>query len=224
VGFRWENKAPWPRAALHVSPPKTRQSLAQFAPNRCRDQPHKCPIMQSPGITLPFHREMADASRKLVGPSNLDQGSTWASPPCCRTADWCLFKTARNRGGSGNRQCDACVRRSPYREDSGRSRPFWPRARQRNCTSIYHHVLHGLRGKLSGAAVCNHGPRRLHVRPARSIFSNALNFRCSAYAALVRSCHRISSRRSPGWRLTSWEQHGCENSANARGLSVHPGD
>jgi hypothetical protein len=62
-----ENKAPWPRAAFPVSPPKTRQSLAQFAPNRCRDQPHKCPIMQSRGVTLSFHREMADSSRKLVG-------------------------------------------------------------------------------------------------------------------------------------------------------------
>ena len=28
---------------------------------------------------------------------------------------------------------------------------------------------------------------RVHVRPARSIFSNALNFRCSAIAAFVRS-------------------------------------
>ncbi len=63
-----ENKTPWPRAALHVSPPKTRQSLAQFAPNRCRDQPHKCPVMQSHGITLSFHREMANSSRELVGP------------------------------------------------------------------------------------------------------------------------------------------------------------
>jgi S1/P1 Nuclease len=47
-------------------PPKTRQSLAQFAPNRCRDQPHKCLVMQSHGITLSFHREMADSSRELV--------------------------------------------------------------------------------------------------------------------------------------------------------------
>jgi hypothetical protein len=28
---------------------------------------------------------------------------------------------------------------------------------------------------------------KVHVRPARSIFNNALNFRCSAIAALVRS-------------------------------------
>src|SRR5262249_11590482 len=49
-------------------PPKTRQSLAQFAPTRCRDQLHKCPVMQSHGITLSFHREMADSSRELVGP------------------------------------------------------------------------------------------------------------------------------------------------------------
>jgi len=48
-------------------PPKTRQSLAQFAPNRCRDQPHKCPVMQSHGITLSFHRKMADSSREFVG-------------------------------------------------------------------------------------------------------------------------------------------------------------
>jgi hypothetical protein len=43
-------------------------ALAQFAPSRCRDQLPKRPVMQSPGITLSFHREMADASRKLVGP------------------------------------------------------------------------------------------------------------------------------------------------------------
>src|SRR5262249_23540154 len=48
-------------------PPKTRQSLAQFAPTRCRDQLHKCPVMQSHGITLSF-REMTDSSRELVGP------------------------------------------------------------------------------------------------------------------------------------------------------------
>src|SRR5947209_1798969 len=47
--------------------PKTRQSLVRFAPNRCRDQPHKCPVMQLHGITLSFHREMADSSRELVG-------------------------------------------------------------------------------------------------------------------------------------------------------------
>src|SRR5262249_55675666 len=47
--------------------PKTRQSLAQFAPNRCGDQPHKCPVMQSHGITLSLHRKMADSSRELVG-------------------------------------------------------------------------------------------------------------------------------------------------------------
>src|SRR5437016_10617907 len=42
--------------------------LAYFAPNRCRDQPPKRPVVQSHGITLSFHREVADASRELVGP------------------------------------------------------------------------------------------------------------------------------------------------------------
>ena len=42
--------------------------LAYFAPNRCRDQLPKRPVVQSHGITLSFHREMADASRELVGP------------------------------------------------------------------------------------------------------------------------------------------------------------
>jgi hypothetical protein len=42
--------------------------LAYFAPSRCRDQLPKRPVMQSHGITLAFHREMADASRELVGP------------------------------------------------------------------------------------------------------------------------------------------------------------
>src|SRR6266403_6156383 len=42
--------------------------LAYFAPNRCRDQPQKRPVVQSHGITLSFHREVADASRELVGP------------------------------------------------------------------------------------------------------------------------------------------------------------
>src|SRR5947199_7550355 len=42
--------------------------LAYFAPNRCRDQPQKRPVLQSHGITLSFHREMADSSRELVGP------------------------------------------------------------------------------------------------------------------------------------------------------------
>src|ERR1700752_2544720 len=42
--------------------------LAYFAPNRCRDQPQKRAVVQSHGITLPFHREMADSSRELVGP------------------------------------------------------------------------------------------------------------------------------------------------------------
>jgi hypothetical protein len=39
---------------------------------------------------------------------------------------------------------------------------------------------------------------RIHVRPARSIFSSALNFRCSAIAALVRSPCRYCPLRSPG--------------------------
>src|SRR6266566_8466667 len=42
--------------------------LAYFAPNRCRDQPQKRPVVQSHGITLSFHREMADSSREFVGP------------------------------------------------------------------------------------------------------------------------------------------------------------
>src|SRR5215470_8901346 len=60
-------RALWPRAALPLSTPKTRSLLAQFAPDRCRDQLPKCPVMQSHGITLSFHREMADSSRELVG-------------------------------------------------------------------------------------------------------------------------------------------------------------
>src|SRR3954465_12078292 len=44
------------------------RTLAQFAPSRCRDQLPKRPVMQSHGITLTFHREMADSSRELVGP------------------------------------------------------------------------------------------------------------------------------------------------------------
>jgi len=43
-------------------------ALTQFAPSRCRDQLPKRPVMQAHGITLPFHREMADSSRELVGP------------------------------------------------------------------------------------------------------------------------------------------------------------
>src|SRR5262249_28957708 len=39
---------------------------SQFAPSRCRDQLPKRPVMQSRGITLSFHREMADSSRELV--------------------------------------------------------------------------------------------------------------------------------------------------------------
>src|SRR5215472_3016545 len=41
-------------------------ALAQFAPSRCRDQLPKRPVMQSHGITLSFHREMADSARELV--------------------------------------------------------------------------------------------------------------------------------------------------------------
>jgi hypothetical protein len=41
-------------------------ALACFAPNRCRDQPHKRPVVQPHGITLSFHREMADAGVKYV--------------------------------------------------------------------------------------------------------------------------------------------------------------
>jgi hypothetical protein len=43
-------------------------ALTPFAPSRCRDQLPKRPVMQAHGITLPFHREMADSSRELVGP------------------------------------------------------------------------------------------------------------------------------------------------------------
>jgi hypothetical protein len=39
-------------------------ALAQFAPSRCRDQLPKRPVMQSHGITLSFHREMADSQEK----------------------------------------------------------------------------------------------------------------------------------------------------------------
>jgi hypothetical protein len=39
-----------------------------IAPSRCRDQLPKRSVMQSPGITLSFHREMANSSRELVGP------------------------------------------------------------------------------------------------------------------------------------------------------------
>jgi hypothetical protein len=42
--------------------------LSLFAPHRCRDQLPKRPVMQSHGITLAFHRQMADSSRELVGP------------------------------------------------------------------------------------------------------------------------------------------------------------
>src|SRR5439155_1002089 len=45
-----------------------RFTLAYFAPNRCRDQLPKRPVVQSHEIALSFHREMADASRELVGP------------------------------------------------------------------------------------------------------------------------------------------------------------
>ena len=38
-----------------------------IAPSRCRDQLPKRSVMQSPGITLSFHREMANSSRELVG-------------------------------------------------------------------------------------------------------------------------------------------------------------
>jgi len=39
---------------------------------------------------------------------------------------------------------------------------------------------------------------QLYVRPARNIFSNALNFFCSAIAALVRSPWRYCPFRLPG--------------------------
>src|SRR6266702_5281236 len=54
--------------------------LAYFAPNRCRDQPQKRPVVQSHGITLSFHREVADASRELVGPDVTDAVSFESYP------------------------------------------------------------------------------------------------------------------------------------------------
>jgi len=50
---------------------------------------------------------------------------------------------------------------------------------------------------------------RVQVRPARSIFSNALNFCRSAIAALVRS-RTVEARRdqlinAADWRLVRWE-------------------
>jgi hypothetical protein len=51
--------AAWPLAARVVC-------LAYVAPNRCRNQPRKRLVVQSPWIALSFHREMANASRKFV--------------------------------------------------------------------------------------------------------------------------------------------------------------
>jgi hypothetical protein len=42
--------------------------LAHFAPTRCWNQPQKGPVVQSHGIALSFHCEMADAPREFVGP------------------------------------------------------------------------------------------------------------------------------------------------------------
>ena len=53
-------------------------------------------------------------------------------------------------------------------------------------------------GLLAGAAICNTVSRFAEIRPARSIFSNALNFCCSAIAALVRSPSRYCPFRLPG--------------------------
>ena len=44
------------------------RALAQFAPSRCRDQLPNGPVMQSHGIPLSFHREMANSPREFVGP------------------------------------------------------------------------------------------------------------------------------------------------------------
>jgi CheY-like chemotaxis protein len=52
---------PWPLG-------RDTPALAQFAPSRCRDQLPNRAVMQSDGITLSFHREMANSSRELVGP------------------------------------------------------------------------------------------------------------------------------------------------------------
>ena len=54
-------------------PPKARKStflilLSLIRATRRRDQLPKRPVMQSHGITLSFHREMADSSRELVAP------------------------------------------------------------------------------------------------------------------------------------------------------------
>jgi hypothetical protein len=47
---------------------------------------------------------------------------------------------------------------------------------------------HSTRRALDGRALHGPGTSRLYVvRPTRSIFNNALNFRCSAIAAFVRS-------------------------------------
>ena len=45
----------------------------------------------------------------------------------------------------------------------------------------------GSTAMLRRAAQTHFSTLRAHVRPTRSILSNALNFRCSAIAALVRS-------------------------------------
>src|SRR5499427_1882284 len=42
------------------------QAREKHLPSRCRDQLPKRPVMQSHGITLSFHREMADSARKLI--------------------------------------------------------------------------------------------------------------------------------------------------------------
>ena len=54
----------------------------------------------------------------------------------------------------------------------------------------------GLIRDSTGAAVCNHAPRRLHVRPVRSILSNALNFRPYASKTAFRATHQPKAGKS----------------------------
>src|SRR2546426_4428593 len=52
-------------------------------------------------------------------------------------------------GNAGPNRTHAVPRGLPQFETSGISQPFWPRARQRNCTPIHHRDLRGLRDKWS---------------------------------------------------------------------------
>jgi hypothetical protein len=57
-----------PRQGLPVRLDRALRCFSLIAPSLCRDQLPKRSVMQSPGITLSFHREMANSSRELVGP------------------------------------------------------------------------------------------------------------------------------------------------------------